>query len=449
MDDFKADVQAGGTKYPELYKKHQEFTNKIVKLVQEYDPEFKPKDNYFPEMDVSQEGRDVMQEVSGLWMSKADLEMGSFMENKGILEGSSDYGQVMKNYYDQALKKVYLDNMKGANAFEDTVIDYSRKIGETLKDEGATVKDVKTPDFVAEGNKLGNITQTADLDISSWGTELRTNDNIFGRIGGELGDAWKALRDIGTKEVDGDWTGNKMLREKAIQDFVETAGNTEFTNGRTQQYVNDTIANVISKKQVEKSLMNKFTNAFLDVTSMAHLGFSIKTGILQLLETTKIPALFKGGDIVKGLKGIEGERLTKTYRLDEYANPHDLRRIEGELEAVFGLRRVKKAVQDVLFYPLTKGENTKNIIYASIAEQDGISKGIKGDELVTHVRDVLNKYGNVVSKFNRAELFNKDVGRLLFQYGQYNVKSTTQIADALEAKETKKAIGLIGSNLFT
>ena len=453
--EWIADIESGGQKHPQLFAMHKMLMDHLAENAAVVDPDFKTLENYFPHMTL--EGREIGTEIGdGLWISAADLSLGNldFHRTGSLTDYSRDYATVMKHYMNQIASKVYLPDTKMDNSYQQAVVDYSKKVFDAVKAKSGEAKKIEAPDFVSEGNKVNKAAKEkltkSKYKLTGIGDTLLENNRVMKGIGGKLYSSWQNLRDVETKFIKREWQRNTRLEKEALQDLVTTAGKYKFKNGVTKEYVNNLLANKISTRQIERGIMEKISNIFVTTTARAHLGLSVKTGLLQILEATKVPFLY-GKDAVTGLKVsvTDAKRLSKEYALDEFASAYDLKRLQGELTNILG---VGKAVQElgdkILFAPITAGEKIKNVYFSAAAEAYGKKKGMEGEELTHFVRDQLFEYGHVASKNNRAKIFEKWWGRLLLQYGQYTLKNTNSIAEALKNKEVKKAIGLSASSLL-
>ena len=447
QEDFVKSLRENTEKYPKLKQTHEAIVNKFATLIKETDPNFNPKSNYYPEMDLANQPRTILEEIeNGLWVSRLDSDLGAFMPNKDILKGSSEYNTVMKSYVDQALTKKYINNLKPDNTYQEAIINYSKEVKQAINNKDIKVKDIVTPDFVGKGNEINEVLKVVDYKISGFGTEARTNDSVFRKIGGDINNAWRKLRDADVG-ING-WRDAKEAKNKALDNFLNVVGQHRFEDGRTKQYVNDTIAELTTVKALENNFLTSATNVITNTFSRAHLGLSVKTGVMQVLETTKIPFLYKPKDIIKGITKLvnpnEVKRIVESYNLKELNNAYDVKALRTKLTK----KGIIATFDKILFAPLAKGEELKNVVYSSIAEEAGKSKGYSGKKLTSYVRDHLFKYGNVSSSYNKANVFKRNLGRLLLQYSQYGFKNTQLIKDLADDKEYKKAVGVMASNII-
>jgi len=391
----------------------------------------------------------------GLWLAQADMEAGSFKRREGTLkEFSTDYEKVMSSYIDQMLAKTYLKNLKPDNSFQEATLGYSRAVSEAIK-AGENPKNIEVPNFIEAGKK--SFENKGKIDFRLKEGVWRGIDNVMKNVGGSLESTFSKLRDVTTTKdyrqaiKDGNLSLTRRLKAKALQDFIEDVSSYEYKDGRLKEYLNDYIADQVSLRQAENSFFDKITNKILTTFARAQLGGNLKTVSSQILESTRLPAYFSMDEIKNGTKAMvtDHKRIVDDYALKEFSPSLDKDRIRTELEyakAQSGEKfDVKKLMDDILFKPLEKSELEKNVLVASVAENAGKAKGLKGDALTRYVRDMVFRVGNVGGEYTRPPIFDSNAARLLLQYSGYSIRNTANLVDHFRSGETNKAFGMLAS----
>ena len=458
---------------------------------------------YFPHSLMTKTKQAMDQIFPDVWIDQINTLGGHFKQRKGTLEKySKDYVKVMGDYAEQVLYEKYRGSFKTQRTGVQEVIDHVQKLENESMDYIGQLA-TKVPKAIIEwktrSNFLGgpmrtynnifnqfkkvapemtkrfNLLRDNEFNQRQWLKEIEpmmnNPDNVYKYIGEKIFNiepkemnSWIASVRNGAQQMGNERMISELLyqsKKVALQDFIEEAAKYKYKHGSTKDIINDFIDGQLKKQSLEPALLDSLTNHLISNFYRSHLGLNLKTSLLQSLEVIRIPATYSLKAFVKGLEGsfFDFKRLKDTYGFDEVKPHYLIEDFNIKTKPNLG-KELGDKVDSVLMKPIQVMENWKNRVYAGAAESEGLAKGLKGQELVDHVRDSVYKYAHIADEFNTpAFLMSKNVigesygkkglltqgtfNRALFQYGQFAIKNTFTKVDALQQKELGKLFGLL------
>ncbi len=472
----------------DLINLHKTVTDKARSLTERADQIGYVEGGYFPHEDFGI--TKVLQQIfPSTFIDKLNIGGGFFKQRTGKLtDYSKDYSKVMGDYAEQAILKKYEGNINPTTQAEQAVIENVNKLEPENHFDYVSTLNTST--------EKPKIAYKINLIVGK--DPIRTANDVFSKIGGEVFDSFITLRDavkdyprkqadiqalVDKKDTAGvinyfsdilgykgeskiafqrnvmegirvgglERLANELLmyttKRYPLQQFVETASKYDYTNGRTKQFVNDYIDAKLKQGKLDQTIADTIFNGVNRIFSMAQIGGNIKVALTQGTEITRLFAQNSPEDVFYGIgkaftdkKGLEqkyGFGKEKTlYQEFEDKNPQ------------IGLpKEIREKVDTVLFGPLQAIENWKNRVYAGAAEAEGIKKGLKGQELRNFVRNSVYEKAHLADEFNTPMfLKNSSLNRMLLQYSQFAIKNTLQIGDKVAQKEYARAVGLLVAN---
>ena len=455
--------------------------------------------NYFPHM--SDESMNLPTGIKNigkdLWISDFNLDLGSSKKRTGSMtDYSTEYGKVMKNYFEQ----VAYDKYGKRIGFTPKIAEFVKQmeVHLTPTKEGTFEPPNDTFDYVGKSSIMQEIKNKQSLFSKM--EPIDTFDSLRRKIanekgGSSLSSSMEQVRDMrdniggielhlkkmksteqvnylaenltynkdglknilnkmslnGTKEIPESTIIALLRAEKnfRIQNFIKEVGKYEFGK-ETQSYLNSEIDRLMKVGKYESTLLEKAVNFITGTFYRAQIWGNLNTGLAQKGESLRIPVFYGGEMIAQGAKQsiidlTTGKDILKRYDfsgVETDVSKHLL--IKGKENALTHLGEKVSRVGNIF---VNIGENSKNRDFLYAAEAQGKNMGLNGVELKTFVRNELFANGFILHEFNTPQMLKNPLVRLFLQYQQYNIKLFNRALEMGSSGQKGKAIGMVGAQV--
>ena len=332
-------------------------------------------ENYFPHMDktILSFPPELKNLGEDLWVSDFTTKLGSSKTRTGsMIDYSTEYNQVMKNYVDQVAYDKY---GKKINATPESV-KFDEKVQEHLSPQDKTKPISEDNLLKPPSGKFNYIKETTTKNkstttpITSKAEIIDSFDGLKRKIATEPGQdamvrSMEDLRDaketvgglvkkldkfdtkvqiellnkelthvgkrINIKDKLNIYTqgGKKPIPDKILiallkaekdyrlQDFIDEAGKHTY-HPKTEKYLNQEIDRLIKKGKYEQTLFDKAANFITSTFYKAQIWGNANTGVKQKLEDTRLPVLYSPQILSAGVKQAIADTKTGDDILERY-----------------------------------------------------------------------------------------------------------------------------------
>jgi len=204
-------------------------------------------------------------------------------------------------------------------------------------------------------------------------------------------------------------------KKDVVNEFIWNIKHTDFQDSRELKHLVNRIADdFIGDGIRNKSVIEKAGDLIRKMTGRATMGLNITPAINNEFEKKRILALVDHDSFIKANKRVlAGESFIGKYGVDS-AGTTALERSS-----------VKQAIEKydkALYYLFDLSEKDKDNLMLAGLEEQGIKKGLEGDELFKYV---IKKFDQFAIKYGKGQdigLYKNPLIKTLFQFGQYPVK---------------------------
>lgn len=218
----------------------------------------------------------------------------------------------------------------------------------------------------------------------------------------------------------------KEAQKQAVDTYMKNVKNADIKDGNLISLVDEIGNTYITKDLVRDNIGVKVLKEIRRMTGRATIGFNISSVLNNFTEIKRVASSVSTKSMKNAIQKYSiGERRSAVYGLDS------LRGTAVEKDSFLRAGKAIEKADNALYYMFKKSEEFKDEITLLALEENGIKKGLQGDDLKRYVRQ---KFSNIAIKYGKGQdigIYKNELSKTLLQFGQYAIKDAVLFSDKL------------------